>query len=207
MRSAAGWVGWVALAGLVGCASDAVSPPEQQGVELDLPTSDWAPGDDMMMAAVTGVLRLDGQGCLSLGDGRSPLAWPRGFTAYRHDGVATLYGPEGEIVAHEGDSIETGGGEVPVDESVSASECLSRTGKMWAIQGEVDVVDVVDVPSLAGINDVAQAKAVLQEAGLVVDVRYLDCAPEGFCKQGVVDTIPPQGSTVPLGSPIRLRAR
>lgn len=207
MRTVAGWVGLLALAGLVGCASDAVAPPAQQGVQLDLPTSDWEPGDDMMFAQVTGVLRLDAQDCVTLGDARTPLVWPKGFTAYRRDGEVTLYGPDGEVVATEGDTVQSGGGEVPVDPSVSHSECLSSAEKMWAIQGDVRVVASVAVPSLEGIVDVAEAKAVLGEAGFVVEVEYLDCAPDGFCKQGVVDTIPPQGSAVPIGSTVRLRAR
>ena len=214
MRTRAGWVGLVALAGLVGCASDAVAPPEQQGVQLDLPTSDWEPGDDMMFARISGVVRVDSQGCVYLRaqytgvpPTRLRTVWPKGFTAYRHDGEVTLYGPEGEVVATEGDTIESGGGEVPIDGSVPPSECLTPSGNMWFIQGDVRVVASAAVPSLEGIIDVAEAKAVLEEAGFAVEVEYLDCAPEGFCKQGVVDTIPSQGSTAPLGSTVRLRAR
>lgn len=214
MRTVAGWVGVVALGGLVGCASGAVAPPEQQGVRLDLPTSDWEPGDDMMFGLISGVVRVDAQGCVFLGametgapTARLRTVWPKGFAAYRHDGEVTLYGPEGHVVATEGDTIEAGGGEVPVVESVSASDCLTPSGKMWTIQGDVEVVASAAVPSLEGISDVAEAKAVLEQAGFTVEVEYLHCGPEGFCKPGVVDTIPPQGNTVPLGSTVRLRAR
>lgn len=140
MRRPAIWAAVAALSTCVGCGPDAVTPQEPQGVQLDLPTSDWQPGDDMMFAKITGMLRLDDQGCLAFEGTRTPPVWPKGFTAYRQDGEVTLYGPGGEVVATDGDTIESGGGEVPVNESVSPAECLSATGNMLLVQGEVRVV-------------------------------------------------------------------
>ncbi|WP_210443309.1 hypothetical protein [Nocardioides sp. SYSU D00065] len=107
---------------------------------MNLLTSDWQSGDEMMFAQITGTLRLDDQGCLGFEGTGTPPVWPKGFTAYRHDGEFTLYGPEGEVVATEGDTIESGGGEVPANDLVSASDCLSPDGKMLLVQGEVRVV-------------------------------------------------------------------
>lgn len=140
MQAPGAWVALLAVLTCAGCVSDAQAPPKQQGVQLDLPTSDWQSGDEMMFAQITGVLRLDDQGCLTFEGTGTPPVWPQGFTAYRRDGEVTLYGPEGEVVATEGDAIESGGGEVPVNDSVSASECLSPGGDMLLVQGEVRVV-------------------------------------------------------------------
>lgn len=140
MRRQVIWAAVVALSACAGCGSDMAAPPEQQGVQLNLPTSEWQPGDEMMFAQITGVLRLDDQGCLAFEGTRTPPVWPKGFTAYRHDGEVTLYGPEGEVVATDGDTIESAGGEVPVNESVSRSECLPPAGDMLLVQGEVRVV-------------------------------------------------------------------
>ena len=38
------------------------------------------------------------------------LVWPRGYTAWVVDGLAELRSPTGEVVAHEGDLLELGGG-------------------------------------------------------------------------------------------------
>ncbi len=145
MTSLGAWVGVLALWTLVGCTSDAVAPPEQRGVQLDLPTSSWEPGDDMMFARISGQVRVDAQDCVFLraevSKGVPPIrlwpVWPKGFTAYRQEGEVTLFGPEGEVVAHEGDTIESAGGHVPIDESVSPSVCLPRTGDITAIQGPI----------------------------------------------------------------------
>lgn len=148
MRSLGAWVGVLALWTLVGCTSDAVAPPEQRGVQLDLPTSDWEPGDEVMFALISGVVRVDAQDCVFLraevSKGVPPIrlwpVWPKGFAAYRHEGGVALFGPEGEVIAHEGDIIESAGGHVPIDESVTPSECLPTTGDIAAIQGPIRVV-------------------------------------------------------------------
>lgn len=140
MKAAGAWITVVALLACGACASDGGTPPKQQGAQLDLSTSDWQSGDEMMFAQITGVLRVDDQGCLAFeGTGSLPV-WPKGFTAYRHDGEVTLYGPEGEVVANEGDTVESGGGEVPVDDSISRSKCLTPDGDMLLVQGEVRVL-------------------------------------------------------------------
>ena len=128
----------VALAS-VGCGSDGEPATKPQGIPLDLPTSGWEPGDEMMFAQVGGVLQSDERGCLGFAGSSVPPVWPKGFSAYRHGGTVTLYGPDGEVVSREGDTVESGGGQVPAGDSLAGSDCLSNGGEVLAVQGEVRV--------------------------------------------------------------------
>ena len=150
---------WVAISGVLllpgcgtgtdaGTGSGTGDAPEPRGVQLDLPTSSWEPGDDMMFALMGGVVKVDGRGCVffNVGDGvRAWPVWPEGFTAYQSGGRVTLYDSTGKVVAREGDAVESGGGYVPLDhitieETTRASACLPEEGEIAAMQGDVHVV-------------------------------------------------------------------
>lgn len=65
----------------------------------------------------------------------------------------------------------------------------------------------VVVPPLPNTTSMREARAVLEDAGLVVHVKGVDCGPPGFCKTGPVETEPQAGSTVASGSTVVLYAR
>lgn len=92
------------------------TPVEGGERPLDLPTSDWKPGDPSLKAGIHGTLVLDADRCVVLAYGSDPsqrdhVVWPAGFTAAL-DGTGSLVlrGPDGEVVAREGDRIDAGGG-------------------------------------------------------------------------------------------------
>lgn len=95
------------LLGVAACRGAQQSPQSQS---FPIPTqSDGFPGED---ARVGGVLRGDAdQGCLWLehrSGERLAVLWPPGYSAMF--GPVRLIGPDGEVVAREGETISGGGG-------------------------------------------------------------------------------------------------
>jgi hypothetical protein len=132
---------------LAGCASEPNVPPEQEGVRLELPTSDWKLGEAGNGAQISGVLRVDPQGCVFLDskDGGLPrrrltVVWPAGFTAYVDAGEVRLYGPEDDVVAVEGDAIETGGGYGRAEPGSIPQDCVPDGEEIGYVAGDVRVV-------------------------------------------------------------------
>jgi hypothetical protein len=132
---------------LAGCASEPNDPPEQEGVRLELPTSDWKLGDAGNGAQISGVLRVDPQGCVFLDskdDGlprrRLTVVWPEAFSAYVNAGEVRLYGPDGDVVAVEGDAIETGGGYGRAEPGSIPQDCVPDGEEIAYVEGDVRVV-------------------------------------------------------------------
>jgi len=113
---------------------------------VDLPTSDWEPGDFSMQALITGVLGVDEAGCVLLrgeeGFDSRYVAWPHGYTATRTDGTVTLFDAAGRPVAVERQAIRAGGGEVPRERVDADSDCLPDAGDVVLVQSSVTVDDV-----------------------------------------------------------------
>lgn len=121
------------------------TPVEGGDRPVDLPTSDWEPGDPSLDAFVGGILTLDGNGCVALANGSGPPAldyvrWPAGYSASVDDaGSVTLRGPDGAVVARHGDRIEAGGGWTPAG-AVPEHPCISGSGEVGTVMSEVTVV-------------------------------------------------------------------
>jgi hypothetical protein len=109
---------------LASCLDSSDEPSRQEVAEVPsgaqpIPTWDSPdPGEPGEAAAIEGVLRGDASvdgGCLWLEQSPSgkpsAVLWPEGFGA-RFDPVQ-LIGPDGEVVAQEGDTIIASGGEHP----------------------------------------------------------------------------------------------
>jgi hypothetical protein len=116
------------------------------GTPVDLPTSDWEPGDFSMQALITGVLEVDDGGCVFLrsqeGFGSFYAVWPHGYTATSTGGTVTLFDAAGRPVAVEGQAIRAGGGEVSRERVEVDTDCLPDTGAVTLIQSSVTVDDL-----------------------------------------------------------------
>lgn len=109
---------------------------------IDLPTSDWRPGDPSMHALIHGTLAVDEHNCAYLASSGSEsryALWPAGYTATITDaGQLTLYNATGDAIAQSGDDLTMGGGFVPLPESAEPRPCLPAEGSDIAyIQSEV----------------------------------------------------------------------
>lgn len=115
------------------------TPVEGGERSVDLPTNGWQPGDPSLKARVGGILTLDGDGCVVLASASAPIdvthvAWPAGYTAVIDEaGALALRGPDGRVVARQGDRIEAGGGYG--DERAGTHPCLPA--------GEEDIASVM----------------------------------------------------------------
>ena len=65
----------------------------------------------------------------------------------------------------------------------------------------------VAVPPLPNTQSLSEARAVLEAAGLAVEVRGMPCGPPAYCRTGPVETVPQAGSVVPRGSTVVLYVR
>jgi hypothetical protein len=115
------------------------------GERIAILTSDWKPGDDAMTAGpFTGKLVLEA-GCLRLevADGTLvDLVWPADFEATVQRVGPTeqvkVYDTERDIVARSDDTIEFGGGSVPVGE-YAGQPCAPASGDVLVVNSEVKV--------------------------------------------------------------------
>jgi hypothetical protein len=120
---------------LTGCAAEVVAaPPPPPERTIPIATSSWKPGDGALQARGGGVLRTTPDGCpyFAAPDSRSPatdgtpVIWPAGFTArYAKDGKVEVLGPNGSVIAREGDILYFSGGMLP---SRSSPCTLSASG-------------------------------------------------------------------------------
>jgi hypothetical protein len=115
--------------------------PTLSGTTVLLPTSEWEPGAGGDAAALEGVLSMDDEHCVYVdsGQGRTYAVWPAGWRAAREGEALTLYDADDKPVAHDGDTIFTGGGSHPV-ETYAGEPCLPGDGDVFAVQAEVTVV-------------------------------------------------------------------
>jgi len=65
----------------------------------------------------------------------------------------------------------------------------------------------VAVPPLPNTQSLSEARAVLEAAGLAVEVKGVPCGPPGYCKTGPIKTVPQAGRVVPVGSAVVLYVR
>jgi hypothetical protein len=115
--------------------------PTISGTTVALPTSSWKPGQASDGALITGILRMDDVHCVYLESGtdQTYVVWPAGWRATREGDALTLYDGDLTVVAHDGDSISTGGGFQPA-QAFLGEPCLPVSGEVGAVQGEVAVV-------------------------------------------------------------------
>ena len=126
---------------------DPGAAPAQGGDQrLDLPTSEWRPGNGGDGAGIAGVLRVDDEGCVYLGnvEPRYPLRqqvlWPADWSAALVHGTLVLFDENGTTVAREGDHVSTGGG---YSEGSPQQPCASGDSVAY-VQSSVEVVGRVD---------------------------------------------------------------
>lgn len=120
---------------LVGTWED---PPPSQVV--DLPTSDWEPGDGGDGAGIGGVLSIDDRGCVYLDAGgtKTWTVWPKGYTAVVSQGSLHLLDAEVNEVAEEGDELFLGGGFTSDFTPLTGAGCLPEDGEVAIVQSNVD---------------------------------------------------------------------
>lgn len=132
----------ITVAVVSGDDDGATLEPAANTEPLDLPTSQWRPGDDGMDAGIPGVLRLDENDCVYLGSTdpkvprRQPVVWPADYSAALVEGDLVLYDADGEAVAVEGDELVMGGGYIPPQ----AQHRCSAGNEVAYVQSEVEVV-------------------------------------------------------------------
>lgn len=106
---------WALLAGCEGAPAPSATTtggPQQLALRTQPPPG---PNAACMDALATGRLDLDprsGLGLLHADGGRTPVAWPFGYSAWLIDGLPTLVDDVGRPIARAGDEIELGGGGV-----------------------------------------------------------------------------------------------
>ncbi len=97
-----------------------------------LPSDGWKPGDPALDALATGpfhAARLpDGQVCAWLGTRFRPTLWPRGYHVRLHP--VQLLGPRGQVIAHAGDVLSTGGGGRPAP---AGTPCAAAGQWTWSV--------------------------------------------------------------------------
>lgn len=116
------------------------------GTRLPILTSDWEPGDDSMTALFRGRLVLGDDKCTYLAgeDGRQTVVvWPKDYEATvqrvgRADQLK-VYDTDRDIVARGDNTIEFGGGSVPVGD-YAGRPCAPASGDVLLVQSEVRVV-------------------------------------------------------------------
>jgi hypothetical protein len=102
---------------------------------IDLPTSDRASGE-AMRALISGLLHLDEQDYVLVGG--FVAVWPAGYTAVLSSTHGLeLRGPDGELVAWQGDRIKTGGGYL---QGQADHPCTDGRDEIAYVQSEVAVV-------------------------------------------------------------------
>lgn len=118
------------------CTDDGKDP----GDAVDLPTSEWTPGNGGDSAGIPGVLSLDSEGCVYLdNEGQQIWAvWPKGFTARDPEGRLELMDPSGDVVAVEGDELFLGGGYTKDYAPLTGTDCIPDGVEMALVQSNID---------------------------------------------------------------------
>ena len=134
---------------VLAACQDETSRTDDEGVQLELPTSNWGPGQDAMQAGIDGVLVVDAQDCLVVEtnyeaqSARSyAVVWPADFTARRVPGEPVeLLDGAGQVVASEGDHIFAGGGFLNSEdvEFAGREDCVPTRSEVFVLQDEVGV--------------------------------------------------------------------
>ncbi len=108
--------------------------------EFPIPTGDGG-GDALLTGMLGGDAVRDG-GCLWLQQGttRSSVMWPYGFRAFGRP--IRLEGPDGRVIAREGDRLELGGGAPPLDYVIPVDQDPCGLGSVLSV-GEIGSVNGV----------------------------------------------------------------
>jgi hypothetical protein len=148
----------------------------QQARVFPLPSDGWQPDDPAMAALAMGpfhAARLEnGEVCAWLGARFRPMLWPGGYRVRLHP--VQLIGPQGQVIANEGDILSSGGGEIPAN---GDTRCAKAGQPVWLAQG---------VPQRApGTMPSGQ--------GILTGHLYVDGGPAPGTQRGVRGTIILQG--------------
>jgi hypothetical protein len=113
-----------------------------KGQRVSLLTSDWKPGDPAQKAALTGVLTLEADGCVLVGD--TVAVWPADFEAtvqrVGSSDQLKLYDPDRHIVGRSGETVALGGGFADAG-AYAGQPCAPDSGQVFRVQSDVKVVD------------------------------------------------------------------
>ena len=116
---------------LVGIIAAGSTGSQAVRMTIGLPSSGWAVGigeqafsSGPFHASITG-----NKACAWIGNVEVPTLWPPGYKVRTNP--IQLIGPDGEVVANEGDTIESGGGFVG-----PAPSC--GTGSAWSVQNPIN---------------------------------------------------------------------
>jgi len=136
-------LGATSLIALAACASDAAltgAPfsPAQDGRPVPITTSDWKPGDPARTGLIVGELRADESGCPYLTEAQW-IVWPAGYSArVSAGGTVELIGPDGGVLAREGDYVEAGGAPAGLT-STKSTPCIPQGVVLTDIQSSLNV--------------------------------------------------------------------
>jgi hypothetical protein len=139
-------IGAMSLLALAACTSDgslsqAPSSPAQDGRPIPITTSGWRPGDPSRTGLITGQLHADENGCPYLGqkEQRQWIVWPAGYSArIAAGGAVELIGPDGAVLAREGDYVEAGGAPADLTSTVS-TPCVPKGVVLTTIESSLNV--------------------------------------------------------------------
>lgn len=133
----------ISLLAASACAGE--SDGEAEGAEAEASATvvtSSQPPDQGGDAEISGALAVDADGCVVLDHpelGETLVAWPTGFTAKDDGGTVALVDADGQLVAHLGDQIVSGGSYGQF-ELTGGEECVGPGGELAAIQSEIEVV-------------------------------------------------------------------
>jgi hypothetical protein len=106
---------------------------QSSGAIFDLPSNGWKPGMPGLQAIRSGAFHASVTGdkvCAWIGDIEGPMLWPAGYRLGTNP--VQLIGPDGTVVANEGDIVQVGGGALP-----GPGPSCGSGGMTWSVQGEV----------------------------------------------------------------------
>jgi hypothetical protein len=109
------------------------TPSQASRAVVDLPSNGWN-GGPAMEAALSGAFHasvIGDKACAWIGDVETPMLWPAGYRLETNP--LQLIGPDGTVVANEGDAMHAGGGGL----SEPGPSCGTAGWGTWSVQGEV----------------------------------------------------------------------
>jgi hypothetical protein len=103
-------------------------------VTLALPSNGWTlsmPGEQAIRSGAFHASVTGNTACAWIGDTHIPTLWPAGYRLGTNP--IQLIGPDGTVVANEGDVIETGGG------FAGSVQCGAYSGPAWSVQSPITI--------------------------------------------------------------------
>ncbi len=166
-----GFASALLVAGLAaGCGDD---PVPEATVVVDLPTSDWTPGDGVDGSVISGGLHLDESRCPYLLNnlGFRPVVWPAGFTARITQGRLVLLDSTGEPIASQGDSVSARAVSSADLTRVSTGRgCVAEYQDLALLQSPIAVTHVEPGSPLA-IKQLADSEASVGDIDVCAAIR------------------------------------